>query len=240
MRPFAPHFDSPPYRLSGVVYGALLNHQPELAALGDAVHQPPYKAPPQAPVLALRPRNTLAADGAVVMVPVDAEALALGASLGIVIGRPISHVDAAQARQAVAGYTIVNDLCVPHASHYRPAVRCMARDGFCIIGPAVLPASAVPDPDALQVLVRIDDQPAQCSSTGQRVRTVARLIADVSAFMTLQAGDLLLLGAAHPAPLVRAGQTANITISGLGEQLSHYAHAVRAAAPSPQRTDAAA
>jgi len=38
--------DTPPYRLTGVVVGALLNHAPQLAALGDAAHQPPYKAPP--------------------------------------------------------------------------------------------------------------------------------------------------------------------------------------------------
>ena len=51
-------FDVPPYRLSGVVYGALLNHAPQLAALGDAMTQPPYKAAPRAPVLAVKPRNT--------------------------------------------------------------------------------------------------------------------------------------------------------------------------------------
>ena len=62
-------FDGPPWRLSGVVYGALLNHRPQLAALGDAVHQPPHKAPPQAPVLEVKPRHMLAGDGAVVRVP---------------------------------------------------------------------------------------------------------------------------------------------------------------------------
>lgn len=225
MPPFALHFDTAPYRLSGVVYGALMNHQPQLDALGDAVHQPPYKAPPQAPVLALRPRNTLAGDGAVVVVPQDADTLALGAQLGIVIGRSISRVGEAQALQAVAGYTTVTDLWVPHASHYRPAVRFKARDGFCIIGPAVVPASALPHPDALDVQVCIDGQVAQRSSTGQRVRGVARLIADISEFMTLQPGDLLLLGPAHPAPLVRAGQAATITITGLGVQHSRYARA---------------
>ncbi len=61
-----PAFDVPPYRLSGVVVGALLNHAPELAALGDAVNLPPYQAAPVAPVLAVKPRNTWAADGAAV------------------------------------------------------------------------------------------------------------------------------------------------------------------------------
>ena len=52
-------FDVPPYRLSGIVYGALLNHASVLAALGPAVHESPYKAPPRAPVLNIKPRNCL-------------------------------------------------------------------------------------------------------------------------------------------------------------------------------------
>lgn len=223
-------FEVPPFRLSGTVYGALLNHAAELEALGDAVHQPPYKAPPRAPVLALRPRNALAGDGDAVVLPADAAALQVGASLGIVIGRTACHVDAARALDVVAGYTIVNDLCVPHASHYRPAVRHRARDGFCVIGPAVVPAPAVATPDALAVQVAVDGQIVHRCSTGDRVRGVAQLIADVSEFMTLQPGDLLLLGVAAGAPRVRAGQTIAITIEGLGTQHSRCVSA--AAAPT--------
>ena len=57
-------FDVAPYRLSGTVYGVLLNHRDALAALGDAASQPPYKATPKAPVLYLKPRNTLVGPGA--------------------------------------------------------------------------------------------------------------------------------------------------------------------------------
>ena len=67
-------FDFAPWRLSGQVIGVLLNHRPALAALGDAVHAPPYKAPPRAPVLYLKPRNTQVADGARVAVPVGVPA----------------------------------------------------------------------------------------------------------------------------------------------------------------------
>ena len=55
--------DVPPFRLSGTVYGALLNHRTALEALGSAVNEPPYKEAPRAPVLYIKPRNTLAADG---------------------------------------------------------------------------------------------------------------------------------------------------------------------------------
>jgi 5-oxopent-3-ene-1,2,5-tricarboxylate decarboxylase / 2-hydroxyhepta-2,4-diene-1,7-dioate isomerase len=214
-----PTFDCPPHRLSGVVCGVLLNHAPALAALGERAAQPPYKAAPHAPVLQVKPRNTLAANGAPVTVPAGVEQLEIGATLGIVIGQTACRVDVAQALAVVAGYTVINDLCVPHDSHYRPAVRQRARDGYCLIGPVVA-AGHIADPDALAVRIEVDGQLAQATDTGARVRGVARLLADVSDFMTLHPGDVLMLGASHGAPLVRAGQRVTLTIDGVGT-LSH-------------------
>ena len=216
MTAFSLTFDVFPYRLSGLVVGALLNHAPAISALGAAVHQPPYKAPPLAPVLAIKPRNTLALSGANIEVPAGVAALEIGASLGIVIGRTACRVPQAAALNVVAGYTIVNDVSVPVPSHYRPSVRFRARDGFCPIGPGVVPAADVAAPDALGVRVHVDGVVVHESSTAARQRGVASLIAAVTDFMTLQPGDVLLLGAAYGAPLVRAGQELAITIDGLG------------------------
>lgn len=211
-----PAFEVPPFRLSGVVVGALLNHAPELAALGDAVNRPPYQAAPVAPVLAVKPRNTWAADGAAVVVPAGVEALAVGVTLAIVIGRAACQVAAADALGCVAGYTLAAEIAVPHASHYRPATALHARDGFCPIGARVVPAAQVPAPDALPVRVVVDGRLAQQGSTGARIRGVAELVAAVSDFMTLEPGDLLLLGAEANPPRVRAGQAVAIEIEGLG------------------------
>lgn len=205
-----------PWRLSGVVYTALLNDPQQLAALGDAVHQPPHKAPPAHPVLALRPRNTLAGDGDAIGVPPGAPALQTGPGLGLVIGRTACRVPAASALDWVAGYLVANSLGLPVSSHYRPAVRQMARDGFCPLGPVVTPAAAVPHPDDLAVTLLVDGLPAWQGRTGGRVRGVARLLSDVSAFMTLQPGDVLLLGITADAPLALPGQSLAVTIDGLG------------------------
>ena len=210
------HFDVPPFRLSGVVVGALLNDPAQLAALGEAVHQAPHKAPPRAPVLEVKPRHTLAGDGAVVVVPAGEAALEVGASLAIVIGRTACRVAAADAMDFVAGYLIAADFSLPLAAHYRPSVRLKARDGFCPLGPQLVPAAQVADPDALVIEVRIDGELVHRHGTAGRVRGVAQLIADVSEFMTLQPGDLLLLGRSQGAPLARAGQTVEIAISDLG------------------------
>ncbi len=217
-----PELAFPPYRLSGVVYGALLNHAPALAALGEAVHAAPYKAPPAAPVLYQKPRNTLAAAGAAIAVPTGELELELGASLGIVIGRSACRVSEARANDYIAGYLAVGDLSLPHASVYRPSLRFRARDGFCPLGPAVTPREQLANPDALAVRVFIDGQLVQQTSTGERVRSVARLLADVTEFMTLSPGDILLLGTAHGAPRVSAGQASRIEIEGLAPLSNHY------------------
>jgi 5-oxopent-3-ene-1,2,5-tricarboxylate decarboxylase/2-hydroxyhepta-2,4-diene-1,7-dioate isomerase len=199
----------------GTVYGVLLNHAPALAALGDAVHEPPYKAPPKAPALYLKPRNTRAAPGSACELPRGVEALEVGANLGIVIGRTACRVAESQALDHVAGYAIVNDLSVPHRSFYRPSVRFKALDGSCVIGTAVA-KDRVRDPDALAVRVFVDGELAQRTDTGSRIRPLAKLIADVTDFMTLAPGDILLLGTAHGAPTARAGQRIAIEIEGLG------------------------
>lgn len=197
-------------------YGTLLNHRDALAALGDAVHAAPYKAPPKAPVLYIKSRPCLAGHGAAVEVPADAQALEVGAQLGIVIGREACRVPEAEALAHVAGYTVCSDLSVPHPSYYRPSLRYKARDGFLPLGPWIVAARQVPRPDALEVVVQIDGQEAQRYATAGMQRGVARLIAEVSAFMTLAPGDLLMLGAGPSAPLARAGQTVRIRIDGVG------------------------
>jgi 5-oxopent-3-ene-1,2,5-tricarboxylate decarboxylase/2-hydroxyhepta-2,4-diene-1,7-dioate isomerase len=213
-----------PYRLSGTVYGVLLNHAPALLALGAAVNDAPYKAPPKAPVLYVKPRNTLAAPGSTCELPADVDALQIGANLGIVIGRTACRVAESQALEHVAGYLAVNDLSVPHESFYRPSVRLKALDGSCVIGRAVA-KDRVRNPDALAITVFVDGEPVQRTDTGSRIRPLARLLADITDFMTLSPGDIILLGTAHGAPTARAGQRVAIEIDGLGRLESMLAAA---------------
>jgi 5-oxopent-3-ene-1,2,5-tricarboxylate decarboxylase/2-hydroxyhepta-2,4-diene-1,7-dioate isomerase len=212
--PHGPAFAPP---VSGTVYGTLLNHRDALAALGEQMHAAPYKAPPQAPVLYIKPRNTLVGHRVPVVVPADAPELEIGATLGLVIGRTACRVSESQALAHVAGYTVVNDIGIPHDSLYRPSMRFKCRDGFCPIGPAVIARALVGDPGALHVSVAIDGEVVQRSSTADLVRPAARLIVDVSEFMTLFPGDVLMLGVAAGAPRAHAGQRVTITIAEVGE-----------------------
>ena len=209
-------FDVPPYRLSGAVYGTLLNHRSALAALGDAANRPPYNAPPDAPVLYIKPRNTLALSGDIVRIPRGTLELEVGACVGVVIGRAACKVSESRALEYVAGYLIVADVSIPHSNYHRPSIRFKARDGYCPLGPAVTARAAVANSDALTVRTYIDGTLVQTASTADLIRPAARLLADVTEFMTLAPGDVLALGAAAPAPRLRSGQTVTIEVGGLG------------------------
>ena len=220
-----PRFDMAPYRLSGAVYGVLMNHRAALAALGDAVDKPPYLAAPKGVVLYVKPRNSLVAPGQPVQVDGAAGRVEVGAALGIVVGRTLCAVDEGVALDGVAGYVIVGDFSVPHASYFRPAIRFRARDASCVIGPAVVAASALGNPDALGVRVFVDGRLAHATGTGGAIRGVARLLAEVSDFMTLAPGDVLLAGIAPGAPQVGADTQVAIEIDGLGRLETRTARA---------------
>lgn len=202
----------------GTIYGVLLNDAAALGRRRDAFRAPPYRAPPVAPVLYIKPRNTIAADGATVLIPTDPGSLRIDATIGAVIGRPATRVAAADALSYVAGYAIVGDVALPHASVHRPAIRERCRDGFCPLG-ATTPAAAF-DPSTATVVIAIDGAEVHRRTLDGLVRPLPQLIADVTAFMTLSAGDLLLLGAADDAPLAYPGSVVTITVDGLGS-LTH-------------------
>jgi 5-oxopent-3-ene-1,2,5-tricarboxylate decarboxylase / 2-hydroxyhepta-2,4-diene-1,7-dioate isomerase len=176
------------------VYGVALNFRAELEVLGDQLNRDPYKKPPVAPVLYLRPRNTWNVNGGAIRMPADASALKMAGTIGISIGR---------------GYLAVNDVSIPHASYYRPAIRQRCRDGFCVIGSEV--TERVPD----EIRTFINGELRCRASIADLVRPIDRLIADIGEFLTLQPGDILLIGEPHDAPLANAGDRVRVEIDGL-------------------------
>ena len=79
-----------------------------------------------------------------------------------------------------------------------------------------MPRQVLADPDDLTIRVFIDGELKQQTTTRNWCVCIRRLLADVTDFMTLSPGDILAVGAAAPAPRVRAGQQARIEIDGLG------------------------
>ena len=195
-----PRSPSPAWLPAGTVYGTLLNFRREWDLWAPRMTEPPHQAAPRAPVLYVKTANTFAPDGAAVAVADEVE---LGATLGLVIGdfepnRPRAGAEYAQEAinnivNRIAGGVLLNDLSLPHASYYRPPIRFRNRDGFLVCGPAVSPL-ALADVARRQIELRVNGAPVQRVDFASLVRDAATLLTDVSEFMTLQPGDVLLLG----------------------------------------------
>lgn len=206
--------DRPTFWPQGTVYGTLLNFGAELCALGEQVTQAPYKAPPQAPVLYVKTANTWSANGADITVPARVPQVEVGASIAMVMGAPHFDAPAGKARPCVAGYVLVNDLSLPHTSFFRPPVKAKCPDGFLGLGPVCLSPDEAGSPSGFVLEVRVNGALRQTVRFSEALRDAATLLCDVSSFMRLRPGDLLMLGCGAGRPLARAGD--HITISAPG------------------------
>ncbi len=199
-----------------LVYGVLLNVQADIARMGQQLSAPPYKAPPRAPILYVKPANTHAAHGAIVTLPAGASTLAVGATLGLVVGRTACRRTPEDACEVLAGVTLVLDLSLPHASVYRPPIVEKCFDGACPIGPWLAPVSMLGDLASAVAHTSIDGVAAAETRFDALVRPIPQLLADVTAFMTLHPGDVLLAGLPLTLPAARAGQRIAASADGLG------------------------
>lgn len=197
------------------VVGALLNFRGAWRAMEPAMHQPPHHKPPVHPVLYLKPANTWAVPGQAIVLPTGVAEVEVGGTLGVVFARSTARVGERDAPSHVAGYRIVNDITVPHAAVLRPPLRQKCRDGFCPMGPLV-DAMHVADPDALAIRCFVNGELRLSNTTAHLMRPVARLIAEVSEFMSFEAGDVLLVGVPEDAPVAKAGDRVAVEIDGLG------------------------
>jgi 2-keto-4-pentenoate hydratase/2-oxohepta-3-ene-1,7-dioic acid hydratase in catechol pathway len=143
-----------------------------------------------------------------------------------VIGRRCRHVDEDEARAAIAGYTVVNDVS---DRGFRPNPRRKPRerdkffdwmygkwhDTFCPVGPCILSADEVADPQSLPIRLTVNGKVRQDASTADMIFSVPAIVSFLSEFMTLGPGDVIATGTPagvgsatgmflHPGDLVRA------------------------------------
>jgi len=201
---------------AGTLFGIALNYQGLLRSRLEEFQQPPYQKPPVKPVLFIKTSNTRNGHDQPVVFPAGVERLQPGPALGVVIGKDASRVSETEAMNHVAGYLIVNEFSLPEDSYYRPAVKAKCRDGFCPIGPELVPASQIANPNALGIRLLVNGELRQQNNTANWVRNIPQLIAELSEFMTLHAGDVLITGTPEGRVDVQPGDTVAVEIDGLG------------------------
>jgi 5-oxopent-3-ene-1,2,5-tricarboxylate decarboxylase / 2-hydroxyhepta-2,4-diene-1,7-dioate isomerase len=116
----------------------------------------------------------------------------------------------------VEGYVLMNDVRLPHDSFFRPPVKFNCLDGFLGIGDRIRARNEAGDPAVFKLEVRVNGELKQTVRFSQMVRNADKLLADVSEFMTLGPGDMLMLGCDAGRPRVRAGDRVEIKMPALG------------------------
>jgi len=198
----------------GTVYGTLLNFRREWDLWSARMTQDPHKAPPKAPVLYVKTANTFCPAGQDLLLQDGVSEVDIGATLGLVIG----------SQAQVVGAVLLNDWSVPHASYYRPPVKFRCRDGFLAL-PAQVTAGQVQDWAGLQLEVRRNGEHVQTVDLRDLMRHMPTLLVDVGEFMTLQPGDVLMVGtdclADGSRPRAKAGDRVDIFAPGFASVVTN-------------------
>ena len=191
----------------GTIYCAGANysdHVKEMAKARGAEMGPTMKDLGEKAWHFMKARNSVAGPGTVVKTPNDTHRLDWEIELAVVIGRPAKDVKAADALKYVAGYTIANDLSArdhsrrtklqPAALMFYDWVGHKSFDGSCPIGPWMVPADEIPNPDELDMRLWVGDELMQDSNSRHQIFNVSEQIEALSSRITLQPGDLVLTG----------------------------------------------
>jgi 2,4-didehydro-3-deoxy-L-rhamnonate hydrolase len=210
---------APPWSGLGKFVCVGLNYSDHAAEAGMPV--------PKEPILFLKPNDCVVGANDTVVLPQDSVKGDWEVELGIVIGRTARYVSESEALQFVAGYCVVNDVSereyqLERGGQWDKGKGC---DTFGPVGPWLVTADEVGDPQALDLWLDLNGEPRQRGSTRTMVFGVAQLVSYISRFMTLRPGDLISTGTppgvgmgAKPPRFLRDGDELRLGITGLGEQ----------------------
>ena len=143
--------------------------------------------------------------------------------LAVVIGRTARRVSREEALGHVFGYTITNDISARDQRRSGQWFFSKGQDSYAPLGPAVLTADALPDPQMLDLTLRVNGVQKQSGNSKNMLFTIAELIADISTGMTLEPGDVIATGspqgvgaAQNPPQFLQPGDVVEATIDGIG------------------------
>jgi 2,4-diketo-3-deoxy-L-fuconate hydrolase len=198
-----------------------LNYTDHAAEVGRPV--------PEEPMLFLKATSAIAGPTDPIRRPRGAQKLDYEVELAAVIGRDARDVDEARALAHVAGYCLVNDVSERafQMEHGGTTTKGKSADTFAPIGPWLVTADEVPDPQVLELWTTVNGESRQRGTTANMIFTVRQLVAYVSRFMSLRVGDVLSTGTpagvAHgmkPPRYLEPGDVVAMGITGLGTQKS--------------------
>jgi 2,4-diketo-3-deoxy-L-fuconate hydrolase len=134
--------------------------------------------------------------------------------LGVVIGKQGNQIAAADAMDYIAGYTVALDMTLrgPEFQCFRKSI-----DSYSVIGPWLVTADEVADPNDLDLWLTVNGEPRQSSNTSYLVYDIARLIEFASSFYTLMPGDIIMTGTPEGVAPVKPGDVIEACVEAIGQ-----------------------
>lgn len=192
--------DGIPVDTKGLVVSSALHVQPNtLACLGKcyAEHAKEFSGDePTEPSLFLKATSAISSDLSYVLQPAGATKLDYEVELAVVIGDTLHRASESEARRAIVGYTLMCDYSERsyQLEHGGQWTKGKSYDTFAPFGPILVTKDEIPNPDNLELELRVNGEIRQKANTSQLIMPVAQLVAYVSQFMTLNAGDIVSTG----------------------------------------------
>lgn len=169
---------------------------------------------PEDPILFLKPPSSVIGPGEAIVLPAMSSRVDHEAELGIVISRRARHIEPADARKHILGYTCANDVTARDLQKKDGQwTRAKSFDTFCPVGPWI---ETDLGPDDLLVEAYLNGELKQTSRTSQFIFGIDRLVSFISQVMTLESGDLIITGTPAGIGPMRAGDEVEVRIEGIG------------------------
>jgi len=169
---------------------------------------------PKLPLLFLKPPSAVIGPGEEIRCPAGSTDVQHEAELGVVLGRALSRAGAAEARQAVFGYTCLNDITARDIQREeKQFTRAKGFDTFCPVGPWI---DTSLDPGELTVACRVNGSERQRGNTRDMIVDPYALLAFISSVMTLLPGDVVATGTPEGVGRIERGDWVEVEVSGLG------------------------
>ncbi|MEB3330345.1 MAG: fumarylacetoacetate hydrolase family protein [Candidatus Sericytochromatia bacterium] len=169
---------------------------------------------PKEPLVFLKPPSALVADGEAIVLPAISERVDFEGELALVIGTRCRNVSVDDAWNVIGGYTLINDVTARDLQRRDGQwARAKGFDTFAPVGPVVVPSLDVTD---LELRTLVNGEVRQAGRTSQLIFPIPQLIAHLSQFCTLEAGDLIATGTPSGVGPLHPGDVVEVWAPGIG------------------------
>jgi len=206
------------------IFAVALNYMDHFNEIPEAIREARKLSPPEIPVIFNKQTTSVNGPFDAIHLPAESPQLDYEAELGVVIGKTCRRVPRESVFDVIAGYTVLNDVTIRDWQMASPTMTMgKSWDTHCPMGPVLVTADEIPDPEDLNVVASVGDEVRQRFNTRDMIFGIADQIVHLSTAFTLLPGDVIATGTSagvalfrEGQPFLREGEKIRVEIDGIG------------------------